>query len=1817
MKKLLPFISIIVLLTVAGSSDAQVVEVCAGDGTDSVTLTVSNYQYGLIQWQWSEDMLVWKDVPGAHDTVLHCKPTTECYYRVWMEYPNCPADSSQISHILFNPKAVAGPDRLLNEGFVAKLFANEVPEARCWWRVLEGDSASLEDPTNPHSHFTGPDTLYKLSWTVANACGVSSDTVEIRYRHTVYYDAIAIVDTTDIILSDSSEMASGLCRVIFSNPAPTITDSTVLIGLVGEGFLRKVVYFDYLGDTCVMYTRQASFEDLLVEGVINYEGPLSSGGNLGRGIPLWHRYTRAELLQDPRFQSGQLMFYSQSGNGHYRPVENTSLINFSTPGLSIEGGWSVDNFSVSMDLPDFIWEFEKKRGGIKKVVAGFMGEIVMDFTVHAIAGSVSADFDVPVAAFPIPIGAVVITPAASVHCEISASLQSQSAVDIPVHFTIPLDLVITYMNGMVSFVDSSLVTVGSAAFDVLSNLQSVTYELSLAVGPKVSVKLYGVVGPFIDAMGKVALSVCNGNNGFMSQSQKLSVVGDFGLEAKIIELLTLTFSKRLEKVVHEFYIPNSIRRYTNTNLFCMNDSFITEPVKVQVFDAGNNPHPFSKVLFQPLNGGTVAESLTGSVFTSHSVLTDANGIASLYWKPGTAPRQLLKANLFDCNNNHMQGSPVIFQANTTQDCANSTLTLQVHCDDNAPMVPQASNGAGGYTYSFSTDGVNFQPYTPTIPVLGVDYEFLVEDANGCVAGSSYRLKDPCEEAQLILEYEISEYFGVGAKATRGIPPYFYTLCNDVDTLWMQSNLERFVYFTPNSPSNHDILFLDQGDYTLSVVDSRGCQLQTGITVHAGDYKPTVALYNITDITTFSAKVQGLLLDKGHPETNEWGVCWSMNGAPTYYSDRIVAPTPDEGSGLFEVTLPDLMDEQRYWVRVYAKSTDFIAFSDTVSFTTLGLPWVHVEAVTQVSVPTAQVNCRVITDGGAPVTERGLCWSTSPDPALGGAVFATEDNMVSVLSSGGTLYVTNGDGTGPFTCNIGGLSGNTTYYLRAYAINAGGTGYSSQDTFTTPISVPTVITSQPTNVSNAGAICGGDVITDGGSPVTERGVCWSTSHNPTINDNHTSDSSGTGGFTSSLTGLSSEMLYYVRAYATNGVGTAYGDELSFTTMPIIVPSFGSAVLTTCDDWIYDNGGSTGNYANNSDGYMVVYPAITGNLVELSGSYQIENGYDNLYVYDGVGISGTLLSTLTGTGTVTSIVSQSGPLTIRFVSDFVLNYSGFALHAQCADPVVPTVITDSVSNITSSSAISGGAVTATGGETVTARGVCWSTSPNPTINGNHTTDGANTGTFVSQITGLQSNITYYVRAYATNSVGTAYGNEVNFTTMPVIVPSSGSDVLITCDDWIYDNGGETGNYANNSDGYLVIYPSVEGMLVSLSGSYQIESCCDKLYVYDSVGTSGTLLNTISGNGTLTDLVSHSGPLTIRFVSDNSLNYSGFALHVQCAPPTVPIVTTGYVYNITAVSAECGGEVLGTGGETVTARGVCWSTTLNPTVDDYYTVDGANTGAFSSHITGLDTSVTYYVRAYATNSVGTAYGDEVNFTTASGDREPCPGAPTVVDFDGNVYNTIKLGQQCWMKENLRTTHYADGIEIPALTSSGSSPNNTLPFRFTPDHNENDIPIYGYRYNWFAVMHGASSSSSNPSNVQGICPVGWHVPSSDEWTQLINYVSSVTDFACAIIPQMTFVYGKALASNTTDWWNSGSQCSPGYGGGGNNSTHFTLMPAGYNHYNGYGGNGYGYAAYQWSSTECSNSQSYRMHLFYNATAAGVGKQDKQDGLSVRCLRD
>ena len=143
---------------------------------------------------------------------------------------------------------------------------------------------------------------------------------------------------------------------------------------------------------------------------------------------------------------------------------------------------------------------------------------------------------------------------------------------------------------------------------------------------------------------------------------------------------------------------------------------------------------------------------------------------------------------------------------------------------------------------------------------------------------------------------------------------------------------------------------------------------------------------------------------------------------------------------------------------------------------------------------------------------------------------------------------NGSGTGTFVSSLTCLTPSTLYYVRAYATNSTGTWYGEEVTFTTLSNLPTVATIDASGITATSATTGGNVTSDGGSPVTARGVCYSTSPGPTLANSYTTNGTGLGIFISNLTGLSPGTMYYVRAYATNANGTGYGNEILFSTLP---------------------------------------------------------------------------------------------------------------------------------------------------------------------------------------------------------------------------------------------------------------------------------------------------------------------------------------------------------------------------------------------------------------------------------------------------------------------------------------------------------------------------------------------------------------------------------------------------------------------------------------------------------------------------------------------
>ena len=362
-----------------------------------------------------------------------------------------------------------------------------------------------------------------------------------------------------------------------------------------------------------------------------------------------------------------------------------------------------------------------------------------------------------------------------------------------------------------------------------------------------------------------------------------------------------------------------------------------------------------------------------------------------------------------------------------------------------------------------------------------------------------------------------------------------------------------------------------------------------------------------------------------------------------------------------------------------------------------------------------------------------------------------------------------------------------------------------------------------------------------------------------------------------------------------------------------------------------------------------------------------------------------------------------------------------------------------------------------------------------------------------------------------------------------------------------------------------------------------------------------------------------------SNSNMRYSvwtkGVGISVRCLRDetisTTPKVTTSSVYNVSPTSADCGGNISFDGGAEVVERGLCYSMSKNPTIDDSKIVLGSGVGDFSTTLSGLSSGTLYYIRAYATNSEGTAYGENVMVMPGNRDSQPCEGTPTMQDADSNVYNTVQIGDQCWMRENLRATKYSDGESI-AISDSLLS--DLVAYRYNPGGDASNVGEYGYLYNWAAVLHGEEASNTNPNPVQGLCPAGWHVPTNDEFEKLFTYVSSQEVWNCD--GRKSYI-AKHLAASSTSWKSSGvrGECQIGYDYTQNNATNFSLLPAGtiFSNHSGYN---LGTYTYLWTSTYSTNIITTDkdpvvciLSTYYSNVRIQRGSNIY--ALSVRCLKD
>ncbi len=317
------------------------------------------------------------------------------------------------------------------------------------------------------------------------------------------------------------------------------------------------------------------------------------------------------------------------------------------------------------------------------------------------------------------------------------------------------------------------------------------------------------------------------------------------------------------------------------------------------------------------------------------------------------------------------------------------------------------------------------------------------------------------------------------------------------------------------------------------------------------------------------------------------------------------------------------------------------------------------------------------------------------------------------------------------------------------------------------------------------------------------------------------------------------------------------------------------------------------------------------------------------------------------------------------------------------------------------------------------------------------------------------------------------------------------------------------------------------------------------------------------------------------------------------SIPIVTTNEVSEITQTAVISGGVVTSDGGSTVTARGICWSSShITPTIADSKSTDGTGAGSFTSGIIALFANTTYYLRAYATNSIGTGYGSTMSFTTLEENGtirgilfNPNITYGTMTDIDGNIYKTVTIGTQTWMAENLKTTKYNDGTAIPNTTDITEWSNLETGASSYFNNDNRHEPTYGKLYNWYTVNNK-------------LCPTGWHMPTDAEWTTLIDYLGG-DDVA----------WGKLMETGTINWATYAGSDNLAETGA-TNETGFTALPGGVRSYNGSFGL-IGYSGSWWSTTEKDADYAWCRSIKSRFGDGCRVHGSKKLGLSFRCVKD
>ncbi|WP_338814233.1 FG-GAP-like repeat-containing protein [Bernardetia sp. Wsw4-3y2] len=509
--------------------------------------------------------------------------------------------------------------------------------------------------------------------------------------------------------------------------------------------------------------------------------------------------------------------------------------------------------------------------------------------------------------------------------------------------------------------------------------------------------------------------------------------------------------------------------------------------------------------------------------------------------------------------------------------------------------------------------------------------------------------------------------------------------------------------------------------------------------------------------------------------------------------------------------------------------------------------------------------------------------------------------------------------------------------------------------------PTVTTTAQANVTATTADLGGNVTNDGGATVTERGIVWGTSTTPTTSNNKVQIGTGTGVFNQNITGLPSATTIFVRAYAINSEGTSYGNQISFTTLaPNTAPS-----ITLQDTDLSTNSATS-----------ITFNSGNSNLISIS---------------DGEGNTQTVTIDVTGGG-VFSLSTTSG-LTVSGNNTASLTLSGSLVNINAALNGASFNPSSSIGQHTIAINTNDGTVSSGVSSIVIGVYPSTATSTTETFESFTNNDLTFTNAATNQNFSFTSN-TFRITEFAGFGIGGSdklFDNVANCNSTGNLTASlliGGSSVFYTQSFWLFPS--ET-CVVNGTNGTVIVRGKNNGVTQFTRTILSAE-----LNDQQSINEGFTFINMDIYAGFAIDELEFQTTGSISYVGIDNLEFAAF---------TPPTVTTTVQANVTATTADLGGNVTNDGGATVTDRGIVWGTSTTPTTSNNKVQIGTGTGVFNQNITGLPSATTVFVRSYAINSEGTSYGNQISFTTLSACSAPTGQVSTLLAGNNPTVSTLDV--------------------------------------------------------------------------------------------------------------------------------------------------------------------------------------------------------------------